>query len=52
MKKFLNECRECWIATVFVLALFVAQAIQWKLQIHDHDFALPMVLRLLDFTRF
>jgi hypothetical protein len=51
MKTFIKECRECWIVTLFIVVLGLANLAHLCLSMQGHDFNLPVYLRLLDIFR-
>lgn len=51
MKQFMKTCRECWVVTIIVSCLFVANGIDMTLRVKAHHFNLSPVLRILDILR-
>jgi hypothetical protein len=51
MRQFLKTCRECWVVTAFMTFLFLMNGVRICLDVKNHDFSLPLILRILDVLR-
>jgi hypothetical protein len=51
MRQFLKTCRECWIVTLFIVVMFIINGARICLDAKNHDFSLPVILRILDVLR-
>lgn len=49
MRTAIKTCRECWKVSLFVGLLFVANGLDMCWGAHNHNFSLPLILKVFSF---